>query len=210
MPGRLKRTPWKQISQGDPNRNFHGGWYRNLRLVTVPARRREASTSAVNSIAARSRLEKPCVRTCQACPRAWSRPRASEQGSLVSLRNQLQRLNVQFLLRHQVFQSTVLLFKLLKTHRLGRLRPAVLVPPPEVARFARLKRLQHGRQVLPGVQLRVRVAQLADDFFRTVALPAFQLSRFSAGHQIVMPIARSSVDWSVDGIVYNTDGTIAV
>src|SRR5690606_41678625 len=79
---------------------------------------------------------------------AFARPPASEKGSPVSLRDQLESFDVEFFLGHHLLQLLVLRFQLLQPNRLFALHAAVLLPPAVQRALAYLQRLQHRCQVL--------------------------------------------------------------
>ena len=67
--------------------------------------------------------------------------RVCAKGLPVSLRYVLQHLNVQFLLGHQLLQTSILIFERLQPLRFFRLHPAILVPPTVIRRLADLQLL---------------------------------------------------------------------
>ncbi|TWT33794.1 hypothetical protein KOR34_36280 [Posidoniimonas corsicana] len=117
------------------------------------ARSPVASARNADSTAAGQSLGTPSARIGQAACAARPPPLASEMGSEISLREDLQHLIVEQEVRHQMLQPAVFVFLLLQPNRLPRLCPAILLAPTLQRRLTHLQRLPHGRKPLPAFSI---------------------------------------------------------
>src|SRR5690606_20467437 len=93
-------------------------------------------------------------------------------GLEVSLSQLLERCLLQLRFGEQPLERRVLLLELLQALRVVGLEPAVLVPPSVVRLLGHSELPAHRRDIPPVGEHPVGLAELADDLFRGVTLPA--------------------------------------
>src|SRR5579884_314419 len=113
----------------------------------------------------------PAAQTGQDDPQASSRPRVCATGSPVSLRDLLERVDLQQLIGDHPLQLPVLTLQLLQPLRAGGLQPAIPLTPA-TQRLLRHLEPPRNHGDLPAIpEQPVSLAQLPDDLLRRMPAP---------------------------------------